>query len=112
MKKFFLISLIILLSLVFVSCTFGSSLLQKKQFENNNQIADKTFEKIIDTIKAKNGKQLEDLFSENTIISSDNFKAQTTNFIKFIEGDIVSYTPSEDNGVFSESKIDYGKVKK
>ncbi len=110
MKKFFLISLIILLSLVFVSCTYVYN--KNSLFEDDNQIADKTFEKIIDTIKAKNSKQLEDLFSENTIISSDNFKAQTTNFIKFIEGDIVSYTPSEDNGVFAESKIDYGKVKK
>ena len=107
MKKNILLIILIILILTFTSCT---GLGNRKSFfeEDENKIADDTFEKLISAIKSKDDAKIFDMFS-NEIKENKELSDTAVKLIDFIEGDIIEFSSAVDGGVVTDSKIENGK---
>lgn len=109
MKKICL--LFITLVLFLTSCSLGGENTNIFK-ENDESIANNTFEKVINTIKSQENTELEALFSKVVQGETSNLEENAINLIKFIQGDIVSFSDSSEAGVGADYKTEQGKKQK
>lgn len=109
-KTILLLIILIILILTFTSCT---GLGNRKSFfeEDDNKIADDTFEKLIGAIKSKDDVKIVDMFS-NEIKGNKELSDSAVKLIDFIQGDIISFSTASEAGVGAQSVIENGKKKK
>jgi len=109
MKKTFLILSFVLLFILSSCSVEGMNMFFR--IDNNEQIADKTFNKIINTIKQKDESEFAKLFSKSTQ-NGNNLLQDARKLMDFIHGDIVSISAASESGVITEYEKDKGKIKK
>ena len=63
---------------------------------NEFKVADNTFDKIIKAIEEKEPDDIKKLFSTNIIEENDCLEQDIINWIEYIQGDIVSYSSTDD----------------
>lgn len=79
--------------------------------DNNEKIADKTFNKIITTIESNNDSTMVNMFS-NTVKSDVDLSYSVLMFYDFIHGDIVSFSSASEAGVGADYQTERGKKRK
>lgn len=110
MKKVFLLIILLILTLIFISCSNGGT--DMDVFENDDEeIADMTLDEIITAVKLEDGLKLVDMFC-NDIKSRDNLSQSVSLFFDFIHGDIVSVSTASESGVGTDYIIETGKMRK
>ncbi len=107
MKEIVLICSAILIMLSLTSC-FN---LEARIGGNESQIADDTFNNIIEAIKEKNSLKIKELFSENVQKNNADLEQKAIDFFEFVEGDILSYSQAKDGGVSTTKRNEHGKKK-
>lgn len=85
MNKFY--ALLASIVLLFTSCSMG----EMHMITNDTQIANNSFEEIIDAIQSKNENAFKGLFSKKAITEDENFDESVLALIDFFEGKIISY---------------------
>ena len=106
MKKLYIILTILVLLLT--SCSIGESNMNF-YFGDNISIADKTFEKVVTAIETNDAKLLESYFSANVQAQVPELHTQATDFLNFIDGEVVSYTSSRETGVGASMRNQHGQ---
>lgn len=107
MKKVLLLIILLILTVTFTSCSnrganmgvFG---------DNDEKIADKTFNEIISAIRLKDDSKIVDMFS-NAIKSEDSLSQSALRFVDYIHGDIISFSSAAEAGVGGDYKTENGK---
>jgi len=83
--------------------------------DNDEKIADKTFNEIITAISLQDDSKIVDMFS-NSIKSEDNsvdnLSQSALKFFEFIHGDIVAFSSASEAGVGTDYRIESGKKRK
>ena len=79
--------------------------------DNDEKIADKTFNKIITAIKLENNSKIVDMFSD-AIKREVDLSQSTLKFFDFIHGDIVSFSSASEAGVGTDYRTESGKKRK
>lgn len=79
--------------------------------DNNEKIADETFNEIVSAISSKNESKIVNMFS-NAIKGEDNLTQEASEFIDYIHGDIISFSSASEAGVGVDYKIENGKKRK
>ena len=110
MRKAILSILLLILALIFTSCSNGGTETGLSG-DNDEKIADETFNKMITAVRLEDDSQLADMFS-NTIKNEDDLSQSASMFIDFIQGDIVSHSSASEAGVGVDYKTESGKNRK
>ena len=79
--------------------------------DNDEKIADKTFDKIINAIKSNNNSKMVDMFS-HSVKSEVDLSQSVSMFYDFIQGDIVSFSSASEAGVGADYETESGKKRK
>lgn len=79
--------------------------------DNDEKIADKTFNKITSAIGSNNDSTMINMFS-NTVKSEIDLSYSVLMFYDFIHGDIVSFSSASEAGVGADYQIESGKKRK
>jgi hypothetical protein len=79
--------------------------------DNDEIIADKTFNKIITTIGSNDDSTMVNMFS-NTVKSEADLSHSVLLFYDFIQGDIVSFSSASEAGVGTDYRTENGKKRK
>lgn len=79
--------------------------------DNDEKIADKTFNKIITTIESNNESIMVNMFS-NTVKSEIDLSHSVLMFYEFIHGDIVSVSSASEAEVGADYQTERGKTRK
>ena len=79
--------------------------------DNDEKIADKTFNEIISAVKLKDNSKIVNMFSD-AIKSENNLSQSASNFIDYIDGDIISISSASEAGVGADYKTETGKKRK
>ena len=95
-----------MLTLSFVSCFDGSIF-----GEDNAKIADETFGKVIGAIESKDASKIVALFSD-TVKNEGDLPQAATEFIDYIQGDIISFSSASESGVGADAYSESGKKRK
>ena len=103
--EIFLVLLSVVLIFSLTSCSWGNNIFVDK----DREAASNAFEKVVEAIKTKNEGLIIELFSNN-VKNGVDLQGQAVLLIEYIEGEIVSFTPS--NGLVTSEKGEYGKRKK
>ena len=111
MRKVILLIMLLILTLASTSCSNGGT--GMGVFEDNDEIiADKTFNEIITAISLQDDSKIVDMFS-NSIKSEDNsednLSQSALKFFEFIHGDIVAFSSASEAGVGTDYRIESGK---
>ena len=103
--------LILLIAMIFLltSCSLRGPI-APLYHENDQSIADNTFAKLVDMIKNHDENELKALFSETTRNEASDFDTQITDFLNYIEGEIVSF--HSDMSVGAHIVNEYGTKRK
>ena len=110
MMKLILSIILLILTLTFTSCSNGG--IGMGVIGNNDEkIADKTFNEIITAIRLEDDSKIVDMFS-NAIKSEDNLSQSALMFFDFIHGDIVSFSSASEAGVGTDYRTESGKKRK
>ncbi len=109
MKKVFLLIILLILTAIFPSCANGES--GRGALENDEKIADKTFNEIISAIRLKDDSKIVDMFS-NAIKRKDDLSLTALKFVNYIQGDIISFSSASETGVGVDYKTEAGKRRK
>lgn len=90
MKK---ITLLLVIMMVFSSCSLGGLQLGKKGsfFQDDRAKANNSFEKLLDAIQNKDSIKLKSLFSKKALAKIKDFDALADNLFDYFQGDFVSY---------------------
>ena len=110
MRKAILSIILIILVLTFTSCSNGGTNMGVFG-DNDEKIADKTFEKIINAIKSNNNSKMVDMFS-HSVKSEVDLSQSVSMFYDFIQGDIVSFSSASEAGVGADYETESGKKRK
>lgn len=87
---------------------FGKSIL----FEDDHAIANKSFEKLLNAIKAQDSAAIVSKFSKTAQRSATSLEADSVKLINFIQGNIVSVSDVSEKGFGSTCKTNHGKQSK
>ena len=79
--------------------------------DNDEKIADQTFDKIITAIRLEDDSKIVDMFS-NDIQSEADLLQSALMFFDFIHGDIVSFSSASEAGVGTDYRTENGKKRK
>ena len=79
-----------------------------KNWEDEEEIANMTFNKIISAIKLKDNSKIVDMFS-CTIQEENDLLQDVSSFSEFIQGDIISFSSASDAGVGTDYRIENGR---
>ena len=109
MKKIY--PLLIALMLFLTSCSLGGVNMGIFN-ENNESIANNTFEQIVNAIKNQDKTMLEALFSEKVRNEVINFDVDATDFLNFIQEEIISFDDATKAGIGIDGDIEHGKKRK
>ena len=110
MRKAILSIILIILVLTFTSCSNGG--INMGIFgDNDEKIADKTFDKIINAIKSNNDSKMVDMFS-NSVKSEVDLSQSVSMFYDFIQGDMISFSSASEAGVGADYETESGKKRK
>lgn len=110
MRKVILSIILLILTYTFTSCSNGGTGMGVFG-DNDEKIADKTFNKIITAIRSNNDSKMVDMFS-NAVKSEVNLSQSVLMFFDFIHGDIVSFSLASEAGVGTDYEIESGKKRK
>ena len=110
MKRFFCLVLTVIIMLSLTSCSLGNRM-KNILFEDNNSIANSTFEKVVESIKNKDSDKLISLFSPN-IKNTADLSEDAHNLIEFVKGNIISFSDARDSGVGASYHSEHGKKQK
>lgn len=110
MKKVLLSIILLILIVTLTSCSNGEANMGIFR-DNDEKIADKTFNQIISAIRLKDNSKIVDMFS-NAIKSEDNLSQQALIFVNYIHGDIISFSSASEAGVGADYKTETGKKRK
>jgi len=106
-KTVALIILFLITNLSLTSCSMRGSRLRLLLWDSY-ELADDTFDKVVEAVRSKEVAKLTNLFSE-TVKNEKDLLQTGTSFVNFVKGDIVSFTSSRDGGVGTDRQITYGK---
>ena len=107
MKKLCLFFAVIMILLT--SCSFTPSHIRERFFDNDAQIANNHFEKLINAIQSQDKDALQSLFSRKAISEADNFDESMVALFDFFQGEMLSY---DDFGAHSsDSGMNNGDTK-
>ncbi len=81
-------------------------------YESNESSADKTFAEVLDAVRSEDPSAITQLFSDEAKSTSSSLEEDADSFIKFIEGDIVSFSNAAESGVGSDGNVEGGKTRK
>ena len=110
MKNVLLLIILLALTLTSTSCSNGGTDMGIWR-DNDEKIADKTFNKIITTIESNNESIMVNMFS-NTVKSEIDLSHSVLMFYDFIHGDIVSFSSASEAGVGADYQTERGKTRK
>ena len=79
--------------------------------DNDERIADKTFNEIINAIRLKDDAKIVDMFS-SAIKSENDLPQSAVKFVNYIHGDIISFSSASEAGVGVDYKTENGKKRK
>ena len=79
--------------------------------DNDEKIADQTFDKIITAIRLEDDSKIVDMFSNDTQSEADLLQSALM-FFDFIHGDIVSFSSASEAGVGTDYRTENGKKRK
>ena len=91
-----------------VSCYGGN---WKYFGKSNSEIADSTFNQIIEAINTKDHSKIITLFSDKIQEEEKDLEEKSIEFINFIIGDVVSYTSTSEGGMVERKEAEYGRTK-
>ena len=94
MKNVILLIILLALTLTSTSCSNGGTDMSILE-DNDEKIADKTFDKIITAIGSNNDSTMINMFS-NTVKSEVDLSHSVSIFYDFIHGDIVSFSSASE----------------
>ena len=80
--------------------------------EDDSMIANNTFERLINQIKANDSRGLKSLFSQTVQDTTSDLEENCVDLIQFMQGDIVSISDAEDAGIGAYCEIETGKISK
>jgi len=106
MKKVLTSIILLMLILTLTSCSNVSVFR-----DNNEKIADETFNEIISAVRLKDESKIADMFSD-AIKSEGNLTQSALRFIDYIHGDIISFSSASEAGVGADYKTENGKMRK
>ena len=110
MRKVILSIILLILTLTFTSCSNGGT--GMGVFEDNDEkIADKTFNKIITAIRTNDDSKMVDMFS-NAVKREVDLSQSVLKFYDFIHGDILSFSSASEAGVGTDYETENGKKRK
>lgn len=104
MKKIISIITVLLLLFSLTSCSERAWI-----FMDDNKKLDKTFGKVIEAIKEKDSSKLINLLSDN-VKEKDGISQSATDFINYIQGDILSFTSAKEGGKRGSKEVTGGKT--
>ena len=110
MKNVLLLIILFALILTSTSCSNGGTDMGVWG-DNNEKIADKTFNKIITAIESNNDSTMVNMFS-NTVKSDVDLSYSVLMFYDFIHGDIVSFSSASEAGLVADYQTERGKKRK
>lgn len=110
MKNVLLLIILLALTLTSTSCSNGGTDMGILG-DNNEKIADKTFNKIITAIGSNNDSTMVNMFS-NTVKSEVDLSHSVLMFYDFIHGDIVLFSSASEAGVGADYQTERGKKRK
>ncbi len=110
MKKTILSIILFILALSFASCSVGRTGMGVFG-DNDEKIADKTFNEMITAIRLQDDSKIVDMFS-HSIKSEDNLSQSASMLLDFIRGEIVSFSPASEAGVGTDDRTESGKKRK
>lgn len=110
MKRKILILVVLLVSLVFSSCSIGGSeMFSRFGFLYNNtdcEVSNNKFEEILNAIQNKDEKALKSLFAKNALNKIENFDDSVEELFSYYEGKFISY--DDWGGPYATGEIKYG----
>lgn len=109
MKKLLLLITTFALTMIIASCSKGGDI--GLLVDNDEKIADQTFNQIISAIKLKDNFKIAEMFSD-TIKRQNDQSDIALSFINYIQGDIISYTCAAEKGVGADYKTENGTRRK
>lgn len=80
--------------------------------EDDSMIANNTFERLINKIKANDSSGIESLFSSAAQDTTSDLEENCVDLIQFMQGDIVSISDAADGGMSVDCKTEKGKIVK
>lgn len=86
-----IILLLIVITLFFTSCSLGGSHMFGKLFRSDKEIANESFEKILNAIQNQDNSALKNLFSKKSVAASYDFDGSMTALFNFFKGQMLSY---------------------
>ena len=110
MKNVLLLIIVLALTLTSASCSNGGTDIGILG-DNDEIIADKTFNKIITTIGSNDDSTMVNMFS-NIVKSEVDLSHAVLLFYDFIQGDIVSFSSASEAGVGADYQTESGKIRK
>lgn len=105
MRKICLLLFAFILSVVFSSCSLRGPHLINRLFDNDAQVANKTFEQLLDAIENKDKDKLKKLFAKN-ILQQSNIDSNIDYLFSFFQGKIVSYSDFVSGPMVEEERSD------
>ena len=90
MKRFCSLSLAFMI-LFLSSCSLGGDNMRMGLFDNDAQIANDSFEKIIEAIQGRDTDKIKSLFSKKSIEETDDFDEDVLALFNFYQGEMSSY---------------------
>ena len=93
----------LLIGLLLFSLVFKTTGFNRSEFfiMNECKVADKTLEKVVDSINENNPKKIKKLFSINAKTEIENLDEEILELLDYIQGDIVSCSLAIDKGVIT-----------
>ena len=112
MKKTLLLLLIVGLILILASGSLcGCSMRKSFLMMDDESIANKQFEKIIDAIQTQDINTLKSLFSKNALKEAENLDESIRDLFDYFQGELISYNDWGGPGVTAEMEYgDYQKI--
>ena len=80
--------------------------------EDDSMIANNTFERLINKIKANDSRGIKSLFSQTVQDTTSDLEENCVDLIQFMQGDIVSISDAADGGMRVDCKTEKGKIVK
>ena len=106
MKKIFSLILVIFCVSTFTSCSYMGI-----WADNDEKIADKTFNEIISAVRSKDASKIVEMFP-NVIKNEDNLSQSALTFVNYIHGEIISFSSAAEAGVGADYRTESGKTRK
>ena len=102
--------LLLVLIVTFTSCSNGV-INVGIWADNDEKIADKTFNEIISAVRSKDASKIVDMFP-NVIKNEDNLSQSALTFVNYIHGEIISFSSAAEAGVGADYRTESGKTRK